>query len=556
MGKPEEGLGNTMNAKAHGTSEMPPRDQCVFPAMLDAQAQRYESKPLILFEHEQQWTYREAACQSRAAAAALQHFGIQRGEPVLVWLPSTSAIVRIHFGLCYLGGIFVPINLALKGGVLEHVIVSSGATTIICHAALAPRLETVALGSLQRIVIVGGPATGPLDLAYFDDNVLAGDAASFTEPEPPIQPWEPHGIFYTSGTTGRSKGVIASHLHTAMLGRCCFRFFEEHDRFLMNLPYFHMGGVVVPFGMLAYGASMALLKEFRTQTFWDEVNRTQATSCFLLGAISTFLMKQPARANDAQSSLRSAIQQPVTADSQALSKRFAIDLYTQLDMTEMAAYILSSALTPNQMRNGYCGRETRVWPSFEARLVDEHDCDVLPGEVGELIVRCDMPHVISPGYWNMPEATAHAWRNGWFHTGDALRKDSAGDYFFVDRLKDCIRRRGENISSAEVEEQLLSYSAVGDAAAVATKSEHGEDEVLAVVVPKPGQVIVATELFEYLVPLMPHFMLPRYIRILGEMPYTQTHKIQKAKLRSVGISTSDVWDRETAGYTVKRDVIK
>ena len=542
-------------AIAKSSADMPPRDQCVFPAMLDAQASRYGSKPLILFEGDEQWTYAEAPRIARQTAAALQHLGVQRGEPVLVWLPNTSDIVRIHFGLCYLGGIFVPINLALKGSVLEHIIVNSGATTIICHAALAPRLETLALGSLERIVVVGGPADGPLELTYLDDSVLEGDELDFSEPVPPIQPSEPHGIFYTSGTTGRSKGVIAPHLHTAMHGRCCFRFFKEDDRFLMNLPYFHMGGAIVPFGMLAYGASMALLKEFRTQTFWEEVNRTQSTSCFLLGAISTFLLKQPAQADDARSSLRSAIQQPVTTDSAELSNRFGITLYTQLDMTELPAFILSEALTGDTLKSGYCGRETVVRPGFEARLVDEHDLEVPVGAAGELVVRCDMPHVISPGYWNMPEATAHAWRNGWFHAGDTLRKDAAGDYFFVDRLNDSIRRRGENISSAEIEEQILSHPAIGNAAAVAVKSELGEDEVLAVVEPKPGQLIPASALFEYLVERLPHYMLPRYIRIMREMPYTETQKVRKATLRLDGVNTPDVWDRESAGYEVKREVI-
>ena len=545
-----------MDETLNRTAALPNREDCVLPAMLDAQAKRYGSKPLILFEQDEQWTYAQAARIARQAAAALQRLGVQRREPVLVWLPSTSAIVRIHFGLCYMGGIFVPLNLALKGSVLEHVIVNTGAKTLICHAALLPRLESVKLGSLERIVVVDGQASGPTGLTYLDDSVLEANEADFVEPATPIQPWEPHGIFYTSGTTGRSKGVIAPHLHTAMLGRCCFRFFKEDDRFLVNLPYFHMGGVVAPFGMLAFGASMALLKEFRTQTFWDEVNRTQSTSSFLLGAISTFLMRQPVSTQDAKSSLRSAIQQPVTADSAALSKRFGIDLYTQLDMTEMAAYILSPALSAETMENGYCGRETVVWPHFEARLVDENDCEVAPGEVGELIVRCNMPHVISPGYWNMPEATAEAWRNGWFHSGDALRKDGAGNYYFVDRIKDCIRRRGENISSAEIEEQLLLYPGVHNAAAVAAKSELGEDEVLAVIEPKPDGKIVAAALFEFLIPRLPHYMLPRYIRKMSQMPYTQTHKVQKAKLRSEGINASDVWDREIAGYKIKREVIE
>ena len=534
-------------------SVIPPREECVLPAMLETRAQRYGDKPFIVFEGDEQWTYSQASRIARETAAALQRLGIKRSEPVLVWLPSTSEIVRIHFGLCYLGGIFVPINLALRGRVLQHVIVDSGATTLICHADLAPRLESISLGALNRIVILDGPANGPLPLDYLDSNVLEGCADDFVEPSPPVAPWEPHGIFYTSGTTGRSKGVIAPHLHTAMHSRCCFRFFQEDDRFLMNLPYFHMGGVIVPFGALAFGASMALLKEFRTQTFWDEVNRTQSTCCFLLGAISTFLMKQPECDDDGRSTLRSAIQQPVGSDSEVLAKRFGITLYTQLDMTELPAFILSPPLGEQNTKSGYCGRETIIWPGFEARLVDEYDIEVPAGKPGELIVRCDMPHVIAPGYWNNHKATAQAWRNGWFHTGDVLRKDPHGDYYFVDRLKDCIRRRGENISSAEVEEELLSFPGVANAAAVAVKSELGEDEVLAVIEPAPDHKVDAKELFEFLTPRLAHFMLPRYIRVMERMPYTETHKVQKAKLRSDAINVPGIWDRQIAGFTIKRD---
>jgi crotonobetaine/carnitine-CoA ligase len=224
-------------------------------------------------------------------------------------------------------------------------------------------------------------------------------------------------------------------------------------------------------------------------------------------------------------------------------------------MTELPAYILSPPLSGEKLTSGYCGRETTIWPGFEARLVDEHDREVPTGAAGELIVRSDMPHVIAPGYWNNPEATVQAWRNGWFHTGDVLRKNDDGDYYFVDRAKDCIRRRGENISSAEVEAELLNYPEVGNAAAVAVKSELGEDEVLAVVEPKPNKQIKAAELFQYLVPRMAHYMLPRYIRIMEKMPYTETHKVQKAKLRGDAINVPDVWDRDAAGYRVKRDVV-
>jgi crotonobetaine/carnitine-CoA ligase len=536
-------------------SVMPPRERCVLPAMLDAQAERLGDKPLIIFDGDEQWSYATARQVSRGTAAALQKLGIQRGEPVLVWLPNTSDIVRVHFGLCYMGGIFVPINLALRGGTLEHIIRNSGARTIICHAQLLDRLAAVKLGALERVVVFGGSPEAELPLEYLPSDTLTGESADFEEPSPPIQPWEPHGIFYTSGTTGPSKGVITPHVHTAVMGRCALRFFQGDDRFLMNLPYYHLGGALTPHAVLGFGASMALMKNFRTEEFWDEVRRTQSTCCFLLGAVSTFLMKQPARDDDADNPLRTAIQQPLPQYSVEFAKRFGVAIYTQLDMTEMGPAIMSPLITDRQMRHGYCGRLENIWPIFEVRLVDENDCEVPIGEVGELVVRCDMPHVISPGYWAMPEATAKAWRNGWFHTGDAMRRDAEGNYYFVDRTKDSIRRRGENISSAEVEEEVLTHADVADAAAVGVTSKMGEQEVLVVVEPKPGRTLDPRELLEFLRPRMPHYMVPRYIRIMEKMPYTETHKVQKARLRSEGATAPGVWDREAHGIQVKRELI-
>jgi crotonobetaine/carnitine-CoA ligase len=454
-----------------------------------------------------------------------------------------------------MGGIFVPINLALKGNMLEHIVVSSQAKTIICHAQLVDRLHSINLGALERIVVLGGDVEENLDLSYVQGSDLDAREDSFVEPSPPIAPWEPHGIFYTSGTTGPSKGVVTPHLHTAVMGRTALRFFEEDDRFLMNLPYYHLGGALVPHAVLVFGASMALIKDFRTQTFWDDVRRTGSTCCFLLGAVSTFLMKQPERPDDADNPLRTVIQQPLPSYSIEFSNRFGVSLYTQLDMTEVGPYIMSPLITDRQMPNGYCGRLENIWPTFEARLVDENDMEVPVGQVGELVVRCDTPHVISPGYWAMPEATAKAWRNGWFHTGDALRKDAEGNYYFVDRTKDSIRRRGENISSAEVENELLSHPDIADAAAVATRSDMGEDEVLVIVEPKHGKAIEPADLLAYLIPRMPHYMVPRYIRVIPKMPYTETHKVQKTSLRAEGIQADNVWDRESAGFRIKRELI-
>jgi crotonobetaine/carnitine-CoA ligase len=189
---------------------------------------------------------------------------------------------------------------------------------------------------------------------------------------------------------------------------------------------------------------------------------------------------------------------------------------------------------------------------MQARIVDENDCEVAPGEIGELILRTDRPWAMNHGYYKNAEATVRAWRNGWFHTGDAFRRDADGQYFFVDRMKDAIRRRGENISSFEVETEVCAHPAVKEAAAVAVPSEHAEDEVVVGVSPAVGLAIDPEELVRFLIPRMAHFMVPRYVRVVPELPKTPTQKVQKHMLRSEGV-TVDTWDREKAGLRLKRE---
>jgi crotonobetaine/carnitine-CoA ligase len=196
---------------------------------------------------------------------------------------------------------------------------------------------------------------------------------------------------------------------------------------------------------------------------------------------------------------------------------------------------------------GTCGK---VRPGVEVRLVDANDCEVAPGEIGELIVRTDAPWAMNSGYLNDPEATARAWRNGWFHTGDAFRQDADGSFFFVDRMKDSIRRRGENISSFEVETEVCAYPAVREAAAVAVSSDVGEDDVLVIVALNAGHDFSPADLIRFLANRMAYFMVPRYLRVLDDLPKTPTQKVEKHRLRTEGV-TPDTFDREAHGLTIR-----
>jgi crotonobetaine/carnitine-CoA ligase len=367
----------------------------------------------------------------------------------------------------------------------------------------------------------------------------------------PIEPWDTQSIIYTSGTTGPSKGVLSSYAHLYFMGLGVVSnphnvpFLGQSDRFLITSPLFHVGGTSPTYGTLIVGGSIAMIETFDTASFWSKVNETHSTCVVLLGVMASFLTKQPPSPKDRASTLRHAVIVPLTAEGIAFSERFGVTSHTLFSMTEVSVPIISE---PNPTIVGSCGRAR---DGVEVRLVDKDDYEVGDGEIGELVLRTSQPWVINHGYNRDPESTARAWRNGWFHSGDAFRKQD-GAYFFVDRFKDSIRRRGENISSFEVEAEVTGHPAIREAAAVAVPSQHGEDEVLIAVAPIDGQIIDPSELIEYLRPRMAHFMVPRYVRIMKELPKTPTGKVEKYRIRSEGVSL-DTWDREAVGIFVKRD---
>jgi crotonobetaine/carnitine-CoA ligase len=320
------------------------------------------------------------------------------------------------------------------------------------------------------------------------------------------------------------------------------------DRQLLHMPIFHIGGAFIATVALCVGSSIAVVSHFRTEAFWDQVRELEVTSAFLLGAMATFLLKQPPHPRYRDHRLRMVFIVPLGQSGPAFRERFGVDVFTLFNMTEICTPLISGA---NPAKDSICGRPRA---GVEVRLVDENDCSVGDGEVGQLILRTEAPWAMNHGYNNDPQATADAWRNGWFHTGDAFIRDSDGDYRFVDRLKDAIRRRGENISSYEIEVELLSHPSVREAAAIPVPSESSEDEVLIVLAPAGGASIDPEEIIRHLLPRMAHHMVPRFIRIVDELPKTPTAKVEKHILRAEGL-TEDTWDRERAGIVIRRETI-
>ena len=527
---------------------IPPRATCVLRYALDKHAHDTPDKTYVIFGDGTSWSYAETQERTRGRALALQNLGIVQGDHVAAWLPNGAEALVTFFAVNYIGAVFVPINTAYVGTILEHVIENCGAKILVAHGSLVARLRDVRLAALAQLVLIGPDAEAPAALTSARFETCGG--GTLQPPAQPIEPWHTQAVVYTSGTTGPSKGVLMSYLHLfSNAGPETWPFVTGDDRFLINMPIFHIGGIGLPFVMLARGGSIALWENFKTDEFWNFVRGTECTAAFLLGVMATFLLKEPASPRDREHGLRLALMVPLTESASDFRTRFGVDIYTIFNMTEISSPIVSA---PNPTVLGTCGTKR---DGVDVRLVDDNDCEVPIGTVGEMIIRADRPFAMMHGYLNNPEATARAWRNGWFHTGDAFRMNADGHYFFVDRIKDAIRRRGENISSFEVEAEVVAHADVQEAAAIGVPSPHGEDDVMIVVAPVAGHSIDEPALIEFLKARLPYFMVPRYVRVMAELPKTPTAKVQKVGLRADGI-TPDTWDRETDQITIKREKLQ
>jgi crotonobetaine/carnitine-CoA ligase len=524
-------------------------EESVLRTALEKHAQERPAKVFAHFLDGTEWTFGQVLRATRKMAAAFQSIGVRRADLVLTLLPNGGDALQVWFGINYIGAIYAPLNTAHKGKILVHGLALTRARILVCHPQLFDRVAETASEYLTDVIVTGDVAGLHRDYR-FRVHALADLLHAAGEPDEldaPIQPWDLQAVIQTSGTTGPSKGVMISYAH---LARTCNAFepLTGEDRTMASLPLFHSGGIVAVYRMMLKGGSVAVVESFSTQTFWDVIRATRTTCLTLLGSMAPFLMKAAPSARDRDHTLRRVVMMPMTDESQSFSERFGVDVYTAFNMTETSWPIFSEA---NPKVGGTCGR---VRAGIEARIVDENDCELPHGVAGELILRSDEPWTMLSGYLHDDAATAKAWRNGWFHTGDILRRDHAGNFFFVDRLKDAIRRRGENISSFELENEVAQHPCVKEAAIIGVPSEFGEDDVLCIVALQPDARLKPVALIEYLLPKVPHYMVPRYIRIVAALPKTSTQKVQKALLRVDGV-TPDTWDRDTAGIKVGRDLI-
>lgn len=506
---------------------IPPREDIVPRYVLERNAARSPSGRMAIFEDGSTWTWAEGLRAARIAANSLRDRGVGEGDPVAVMVANGPDFLRAWLGVTFLGGVLVPLNTAFKGGLLEHAI---GIT--------APVLA-VSIGEAAERMRIASPDLRILDV---EELTLGSDIDPLLER--PIEAWDTHHYMFTSGTTGPSRAARNTYLQFAMLGSWATTEMglDETDVFLIDLPLFHGSALSMAAGSFRAGASIAVRAMPAMTAYWETAGRSGATVGFLLSSMVGFLLGQPETDADVKHSLRIMISAPLPADPEAFMMRFGVQqIITAYGSSEVAAAIAN--VPGGRLVHGSCGQ---VRPGFEARLVDDNDIPVVTGEVGELILRHESPWTITTDYIGMPEATAKAWRNGWFHTGDLMRVDDDANFFLVDRVKDALRRRGENVSTFEVEREVATHPAVAEVACLGYPSPSGDDDVKVVLVVRPEAALDLREFAAYLVDRMPHFMVPRYYEIVDRLPKTETMKVQKYVLRAAG-NTAATWDLELDG---------
>jgi crotonobetaine/carnitine-CoA ligase len=486
--------------------------------MLRRAAERYGDRPLVKIAGGE-WRHRDAVDIVARRAGALRAAGIERGDRVALMCSNRVELLEVFLACGWLGAVAVPINTASMRPQLEYYLANSGAKLFVLEQQFVPRLPAEA----PQLWVLGDGYPAPAEPL----------------PAAAVQPGETLAILYTSGTTGPAKGVTCPHaqyywwgLNTAaILG------VRGDDVLCTTLPLFHINALNTFAQAALIGCSVAFEAQFSASRFWATVQERGATVIYLLGAMVPILLAQKENALERSHRVRIGLGPGVPATAlKTFHGRTGVTLLEGYGSTETNFVIATAA---DSARRGAMGW---IRPGFHARVVDEGDVELPAGEAGELVLRADEPFAFATGYFGMPEKTVEAWRNLWFHSGDRVVREADGTFRFIDRIKDAIRRRGENVSSYEVEQVLLSHPDVAGAAVYPVRSELAEDEVMAALVAAPGCRIDCAALASFCESRLPKFAVPRYIDLLPELPRTENGKVQKYKLRERGVTAAS-WDR-------------
>lgn len=499
------------------------------------------------------YTYAQTLDIAERIGSGMLSPGISSGDRVLIMIPNCSAYIFSWLGSSLAGLVEVPINTAYKGAFLSHQVSTTTPKIAVIDPDYIPRVLDVfeAFDSVELFVLVGDDdeiIRGKQVLSDTGKNVLSWSELLESEKVdlPDVLHSDLGSIFFTSGTTGLSKGVMMPHAHMYLFAdeTVSLTQLTHSDTYMSCGPLFHGNSqFLAAYPALIAGSRYVLQKRFSASEWINQIRDSEATVTNFIGVMMDFVWKQEPKVSDSDNKLRCVFAAP-TASSilEQYKERFGIEAFVEVfGLTETCMPIL----TPYGEKRppGAAGLLNKDW--FDIRLVDPHTDEEVPiGAVGELVVRPKFPWTTCQGYFNMPEKTAEAFRNLWFHTGDGLKRDEHGWYYFVDRLKDALRRRGENISSFEIEQALVSHDSIEEVAAIGVPAdqEAGEDEVMVFVVPSKGDEITAEIIWEYSETQLPDFAIPRYVQIVEALPKTPSEKVRKIELREIGV-TDDTSDR-------------
>jgi crotonobetaine/carnitine-CoA ligase len=492
-------------------------------------------------------------------ANALLDLGVGPGDRVATLIENSPEALLSWWGAVRGGFVAVPINTAYKGSYLRHQLADSGSKVLFVDASLAERAARIVedVDELKHVVVVGdGVDAMPGATVHRWEEMLGADQRA---PSVSIHPQDLATFVYTGGTTGPSKGCMLSHnYHEALarqIGICWNR--QPEDVVWTPLPLFHYNALTTAVvGALVFGGRAAIEHRFSVSRFWPEMNRTGATITSTLGTMAYLLAHDVDRPEmprsgqpQANSSLRllGAAPMPVEVDN-IIRERFGVQTFSGAYGVTEASLI---SWQPAGMRNKPNAAGVVNDEYFDTRIFDDDDNELPRGTDGEIVVRPKRPHVMFEGYWGRPDATVETSRNWWYHTGDIGRIDEDNYLYFVDRKADYLRRRGENISSFEVERVLMGHGQLADVAVHAVPSPLTEDDLKITATRKEGATVTEEELFRWCIDQLPYFAMPRYVEFRAELPRSPVGRVLKRELRDEGV-TATTWDAEAAGITYER----
>jgi carnitine-CoA ligase len=518
----------------------------VVPNELQRRAELHPDRPFLAWQGGSYKSYAQLHDQVRRLAGGLQACGVERGDTVAIMLPNGLELVTAWFASNFLGAVEVPINLHDRGIFLAHVLSDSAARLLIIDQSILAEFEAIRDQAplISTVIVVGGAAAshlGDITVLGYEEVATGWSPTDLVR----LDHRDLMAVLYTSGTSGPAKGVMMSYAHACVSIWPYIEAVEltESDVSFICLPLFHSNAQVMQLlSTLLLGARASIWPGFNVSLWMDQIRSVGATVTNTLGVMCQSLFQQPPDDRDRDNPLR--VVQTIPAPASVVrdfEDRFAVRCVDGYGLTDAA--ILSFRRAGEPLAPGSSGRPLET---FDLVVADpETDEPVPTGTIGEILVRPRIPFGFMSGYWRNPEATLQAWRNLWFHTGDAGYLDPAGLLYFHDRLKDVIRVRGENVSSSMIEAAVRAHPAVAECAAVAVPGATGDDDIKVCVVLTAGWSVAPEELIAYCTPQMPYFAIPTYIEFHSTLPKTATDKIRKVLLRgkTPGVQT---WNRRAA----------